>query len=111
MQIIQKMTDDLKPSSTLKNPSSYKTSKDDDDDKKTYVKLISAEGHEFMIQRDIALAANTIRTMLTSSFRESEEKYLHYKVRYSYCSKRIPEFEIKPEKALELLMAASYIDC
>ena len=107
-------------------PPPYKS--EEDEDKTTYVKLISAEGHEFLIQRNIALAANTIRTMLTSNFRESEEnlirfpdipahiledviKYLHYKVKYSYSSTRIPEFEIKPEKALELLMAASYIDC
>ena len=91
-------------------------------------KLISTEGHEFMTQRDIALAANAIRTILTSSFRDIKEnlirfpdvpaqtledviKYLHYNVMHSYCSKRMPEFEIKPEKALELLMAASCVYC
>jgi transcription elongation factor B subunit 1 len=35
--------------------------------------------------------------------------YFHYKVRYSHMSE-MPEFRIEPEIALELLMAANFLD-
>ena len=94
-----------------------------------YVKLVSAEGHEFFMERKIAVASsNTIRTMLEGKFRESQEnvitfpeisgyilervvKYLHYKAQYSHSTTRIPEFPISPEIALELMIAAKYLDC
>lgn len=69
----------------------------------------------------------TIKAMLSRQFAESRgeihfpeipglvlEKliqYLHYKVRYTNSSARIPEFQIEPEIALELLIAAGYLDC
>lgn len=94
-----------------------------------YVKLVSAEGHEFFVERRIAIdSSNTIRTMLEGKFRESQEnvinfpeisgyilervvKYLHYKAQYSHSTTRIPEFAIEPEVALELMIAAKYLDC
>lgn len=94
-----------------------------------YVKLVSAEGHEFFLERKIAIASsNTIRTMLEGKFRESQEnvitfpeisgyilervvRYLHYKAQYSHSTTRIPEFVIEPEVALELMIAAKYLDC
>ena len=37
--------------------------------------------------------------------------YFTYKVRYTNSSTEIPEFPIAPEVALELLMAANFLDC
>lgn len=94
-----------------------------------YVKLVSAEGHEFFLERKIAVASSTtIRTMLEGKFRESQEnvitfpeisgyilervvRYLHYKAQYSHSTTRIPDFMIEPEVALELMIAAKYLDC
>jgi len=38
-------------------------------------------------------------------------QYMHYKVRYANSTQRIPNFNIEPEISMELLMAASYLDC
>ncbi|RHY44698.1 hypothetical protein DYB30_011028 [Aphanomyces astaci] len=92
-----------------------------------YIKLISAEGHEFYIARKCAMVSGTIKAMLTGHFIESKgeirfqdigasilEKviqYMYYKKRYSNSNARIPDFVIEPEIALELLMAANYLDC
>ena len=101
----------------------------DDSDSITFVKLISAEGHEFLLDREVAIASSkTIRMMLEGHFREAQSlvvrlpdisgyvlerviQYLHYKSQYSHASSRIPEFSIEPEVALELLVAAKYLDC
>lgn len=37
--------------------------------------------------------------------------YFTYKVRYTNSSTEIPEFPIAPQIALELLMAANFLDC
>mmetsp|Transcript_16630 Transcript_16630/g.30130 ORF Transcript_16630/g.30130 Transcript_16630/m.30130 type:complete len:114 (-) Transcript_16630:30-371(-) len=92
-----------------------------------YVKLISKEGHEFYVDRKCAMISGTIKAMLSGGFMESKgeirfaeirgailEKviqYVYYKVRYSKGNVAPPEFEIEPEIALELLMAANYLDC
>lgn len=91
------------------------------------IKLKSAEGHEFFVDRKCAMVSGTIKAMLSGQFAESRgeisfpeipgiilEKliqYLYYKVRYTNSSQRIPEFEIEPEIAIELLIAAGYLDC
>jgi len=98
-------------------------------EEKTFVKLISAEGHEFFVEREVAISSSkTIRMMLEGSFREAQDnvirfpdiagyilervvKYFHYKAQHSHSSSRIPEFSIEPEAALELLIAAKYLDC
>jgi len=95
----------------------------------TYVKLISAEGHEFYLDREIAVGASkTIRMMLEGSFREAQDnvirfpdipsyimervvKYFHYKAQHSNSTSRLPQFVIEPEVALELLLASKYLDC
>jgi hypothetical protein len=99
------------------------------EEEKVYVKLVSAEGHEFFLDRGIAMAASTtIRTMLEGQFREAQDniirfpditgyilervvRYLIYKSQYTNASMRIPDFTIEPEVALELLIAAKYLDC
>jgi len=40
---------------------------------------------------------------------EKVVEYFHYKVRWSHSSE-VPEFKIEPEIALELLMAANFLD-
>ena len=38
-------------------------------------------------------------------------QYFIYKVRFTNSTTEIPEFPITPEVALELLMAANFLDC
>ncbi|KAJ3125368.1 hypothetical protein HK098_000315 [Nowakowskiella sp. JEL0407] len=102
------------------------------------VKLISADGFEFIIDRKYAMASGTIKNMLSSpgQFTESIQneihfrdikydaatfqpaivlekvcKYLYYNVRYMNSTAEIPEFKIEPELALEMLMASDFLDC
>merc|ERR1712234_57702 len=75
-----------------------------------YVKLISSDGHEFIVKRDHALTSGTIRAMLSGpgQFSENETNeinfreipshvlqkvcmYFTYKVRYTNSSTEIPE--------------------
>ncbi|CAL2035222.1 unnamed protein product [Caenorhabditis brenneri] len=95
-----------------------------------YVKLVSSDEHEFIIKRELALTSGTIRAMLSGPgiyaenesnvvyFREIPShvlqkvcQYFAYKVRYTHAATEIPEFPIPPEVALELLMAANFLDC
>lgn len=95
-----------------------------------YVKLVSSDGHEFIVKRDHALTSGTIKAMLSGPGQFSEHEtneinfreipshvlqkvcmYFTYKVRYTNSSTEIPEFPIAPEIALELLMAANFLDC
>ncbi len=91
------------------------------------VKLISQEGTEFLVERDVAIGSGTIRTMLESSFAESSgeirfneisspvlEKvveYLQHKYRLSTGNKKGPAFEVPQEIVLELLIASNYLEC
>jgi len=97
--------------------------------RKTNVKLVSAEGHEFFLDKEVAIAGSkTIQMMLEGSFREASEnviklpdiagyvlerlvKYLLYKAQYKFTTNRIPEFTIEPEVAMELMIAAKYLEC
>ncbi|CAO2601600.1 Eloc [Lemmus lemmus] len=81
-----------------------------------YVKLISSDGHEFIVKREHALTSGTIKAMLSGP--EIPSHVLSkvcmdftYKIRYTNSSPEIPEFPIAPEIALELLMAANFLDC
>ena len=42
---------------------------------------------------------------------EKVSQYMYYKTQYSDSTSRLPEFAIEPEIAMELLMAANYLDC
>jgi len=101
--------------------------------KQETVKLISSDGFEFIIDKRCAMLSGTIRSMLsgpgqfteamqgevafrtiTSPILEKVCQYLHYKLKYESDSnsadRDIPEFPIEPEIALELLMAANFLD-
>ncbi|KAK6760105.1 hypothetical protein RB195_021570 [Necator americanus] len=95
----------------------------------TYVKLVSSDGHQFFIKKELALTSGTIKAMLSGPGQYSENEsnevnfreipshvlqkvcqYFAYKVRYTSSATEIPEFNITPEVALELLMAANFLD-
>ncbi|KNE57606.1 hypothetical protein AMAG_03296 [Allomyces macrogynus ATCC 38327] len=96
-----------------------------------HVRLVSADGFEFVIDRKCAMASGTIKAMLSSPARFAESQhnvvefkdikavilekvcqYLYYKVRFTNSSTEIPEFPLgPPHQLLELLMAADFLDC
>ncbi|XP_025209019.1 elongin-C-like [Melanaphis sacchari] len=95
-----------------------------------YVKLISSDGLEFIIKREYALASGTIKAMLSGPGQFSEKQtniihfreipsyvlvlvcmYFTYKAYYKDCSGEVPEFFIKPQDALEIIMAANFLEC
>ncbi|KAK2993145.1 hypothetical protein RJ640_015332 [Escallonia rubra] len=99
--------------------------------KEDTVKLISAEGFEFVVDKKAAMVSQTIRNMLTSpgSFAETEHgevtfpeitttilekicQYFYWSLQYAsilYDSGKESEFHIEPELTLELMMAANYL--
>ncbi|KAL8827380.1 MAG: hypothetical protein Q9170_007036 [Blastenia crenularia] len=92
-----------------------------------YVTLVSNDGFEFIIKRDAANVAGTIRKMLdpTSNFAEASSgrcktefngivieklcEYLYYNLKYKD-AKDVPDMDIPPNLCLELLVAADYFD-
>mmetsp|Transcript_19466 Transcript_19466/g.49875 ORF Transcript_19466/g.49875 Transcript_19466/m.49875 type:complete len:107 (+) Transcript_19466:96-416(+) len=96
-----------------------------------YVKLISCDGKEFFCERKAAMISGTIKNMLTGPGQFTEKQmgevsfpeisgdvlekvleYFHYKLRYTNVSsaEEVPEFDITPQVALPLLMAANYLE-
>ncbi|EPS59254.1 hypothetical protein M569_15556 [Genlisea aurea] len=94
--------------------------------KEGMVKLISAEGFEFVIDKKAAMVSQTIRNMFTSpgGFSEAEHgevtfpeistiilekicQYFYWSLQYA--SGRETEFHIEPELTLELMMAANFL--
>lgn len=100
-----------------------------EDDSGRFVKLISAEGNEFLVEKIVAAnGSEMLKSMLEGNFRESEHnvvrfpeissrvlekliEYLYYKSKYEQSTDKIPEFQIEPEMSLELLVAANYLNC
>lgn len=94
------------------------------------VKLISSEGFEFIVDYRAACVSKTISNMLSADgmFTESERgevhlreipgtvveqvcKYFYFHLKYqNSSSKPIPEFKVEPSLALDLLMAANFLD-
>lgn len=93
-----------------------------------YVKLVSSDGFEFVVLREVAIISPTLASMLDEKFEFRESKlnrislpeidsvllqkvvdyfYYHYKYKNS---DTVPEFEIPTEMALELLVAADYLN-
>ncbi|PCH41925.1 transcriptional elongation regulator [Wolfiporia cocos MD-104 SS10] len=97
-----------------------------------WVKLVSRDGHSYLIPRKVAIGSGTLRNMLSaeSNFAEAASntcfideraivveklcEYLFYKALYESVPQKepIPDFQerIPPEVALELLMAADYYE-
>ncbi|EPX71353.1 elongin C [Schizosaccharomyces octosporus yFS286] len=92
-----------------------------------YVKLISSDGFEFVLRKDIACISGTIKAILNEGvFAEAQNnectfpdirgsllekvcEYLHYNYRYKN-QQDVPKFDIPPEMVLELLVTAEYLD-
>jgi len=94
-----------------------------------WVTLVSSDGFEFIIQREPAIVAGTIRRMLDpkNGFKESVTKTCHFEnipgvvleqvCEYLYYSDRykdmtsVPDMDIPPELSLELALAADFLEC
>ena len=50
----------------------------DEQEEEEFVKLVSAEGHQFIVPRRIALVSNTMRAMLEGQFREADQGIIHF---------------------------------
>jgi len=93
------------------------------------VKLIAQDGSEIIVDRRAAMVSGTIKSMLMGPGNFSEQQqgeikfpemsarvlektvqYFYYKLRHTNSSGPLPEFKIEPEFALELLMAANFLD-
>ena len=62
-------------------------------DSPTFVKLVSAEGHEFYIERNVAISASkTIRTMLEGQFREAQDNVIHFPEISNYILERVLQY-------------------
>ncbi len=111
------------------NKISSSSGEQDTTNKPGWVKITSGSGQEFCIERKAAMVSGTIKSMLNGNpFAESINNevvfrdiatpilekvihYLYYKLKYPISSSDSPEFIIEPEIALELLMAANFLDC
>ena len=97
----------------------------------SYIRLESADGHVFVIDEQAGLASQTISSMfapeikaiasdsgapiqfkvISTAILEKVCQYFYYKKKYSkVVTEKIPDFEIDPKIALELLMAANFLD-
>ncbi|KAI0338320.1 POZ domain-containing protein [Trametopsis cervina] len=97
-----------------------------------WVRLVSSDGHSFLLRRKVALASGTLKSMLSTegNFAEAAAntcpvqeravvveklcEYLQYKTTYENVPPKedIPDFSerIPPEIVLELLLAADYFE-
>ncbi|KIM55363.1 hypothetical protein SCLCIDRAFT_305371 [Scleroderma citrinum Foug A] len=119
-------------SSSTRSPAhASKRNMDKDSD---WVKLVSSDGYSFLVKRNVATVSGTLKTMLStdSTFREalantcsiSERavlvekicEYMSFKAQYEAGGPKeevpLNEFteRIPPEIALELLLAADYLE-
>ncbi|CDU24527.1 related to ELC1-Elongin C transcription elongation factor [Sporisorium scitamineum] len=98
-----------------------------------WVTLVSEDGYRFLVDNTTVMASPTIKTMLSTGegggFAEAESntarlqirgevlekviEYLHFKTKYGAAADMdVPDFKnrIPPEIALELLMAADFLE-
>ncbi|GAA6060178.1 hypothetical protein JCM10212_005179 [Sporobolomyces blumeae] len=94
-----------------------------------WVTLVSDQGFRFILPRSAALGAEMVKDSLEGDFREASSnvvslgeraevlekvvEYLMYKDKYTNSKDNVPDFKdrVKPEIALELLMASDYMGC
>lgn len=91
-----------------------------------YCTLVSSDGFSFTITREAASVSGTLKGMLSSGFSEASTgrvklesipavllekvcEYLYFHLKYKD-SKDVPKFNIEPELALNLLVAADFLD-
>lgn len=92
----------------------------------SYVTLVSADKHKFIVLKEVALISSVLRS--TQGFEEGktgritldmdgdilecivEYLYYHYKYKDQAESGNIPEFNIPSHLALELLVKADFLD-
>ncbi|CAL4982427.1 unnamed protein product [Urochloa decumbens] len=110
------------------DPPAPREAEDEEEDAGGVVKLISAEGFEFVVDKKAAMVPNTLRNMLTSpgGFSETRQgevrfpeipthilekicQYFYWSLHYSR-GQETTEFPIEPEITLDLMMAANYLD-
>lgn len=99
---------------------------DDAEPSKEIVTLVSSDGFEFVLSREAAMVSGTLRGMLSAEFAEAKSgrvelenltaivlemicEYLLYNWKYRD-QLDVPDFDIPPEMALELLVAADFLD-
>ncbi|ODV91390.1 hypothetical protein CANCADRAFT_24566 [Tortispora caseinolytica NRRL Y-17796] len=93
-----------------------------------HVTLVSSDGFEFIVSTEAASVSGTLKASLSDNFIESDTRkivldnmtgellekvcdYLMYNYKYSkYPNAELPEFEIPPEIALQLYVAADYLN-
>ena len=92
-----------------------------------YVTLTSSDDFSFVVDREACLVSATLRQMLSSGFSEAQTghvtlesidgvllemvcDYLYYHWRYKDSKDAPPHFEVQPEHALNLLVAADFLD-
>ncbi|XP_055623404.1 elongin-C-like [Toxorhynchites rutilus septentrionalis] len=94
-----------------------------------FIKLVSAEGAEFIVKRKHAFISDTIQAMLSGpgQFSETETNIIHFKEisstilekiceylafkhRYMNSLEEVPEFPISDNIVIELLMAADFLN-
>ncbi|KAG8198756.1 hypothetical protein JTE90_023518 [Oedothorax gibbosus] len=95
-----------------------------------YVKLISSDGHAFIIKREY-IASSTICAMLSGCVQYTENEtnevnlrgissrvlqricqYFFYKVRYgSNRTAEVPDFPIESEILVDMLLASNFLKC
>ncbi|GFS57651.1 elongin-C, partial [Trichonephila inaurata madagascariensis] len=96
-----------------------------------YVKIISSDSHEFFIKREHVITAHAVPHLLAVPELENDPdnenilelkdlsslviqkvcQYFAYKAQYFDGPPEIPNFDVDLEIALELLMAANFLDC
>merc|ERR1712129_29360 len=94
----------------------------------SYLRLCSADGHQFFLDRRIAYECDTFRKMVEQEgFKEGQlntinlptisgkllEKvieYLYYKYKYTDAKTPIPEFPFDDDVVLDLLLVANYLN-
>ncbi|TFY77802.1 hypothetical protein EWM64_g6211 [Hericium alpestre] len=106
--------------------------KDKADPNEDWVRIVSNDGYSFLVKRKVALRSGTLKAMLSEdvNFAEAASKtcevqeraavtqlfveYLVHKTTYEGAppKEEIPEFmdRIQPQMALELLVAADYLE-
>mmetsp|Transcript_112984 Transcript_112984/g.324723 ORF Transcript_112984/g.324723 Transcript_112984/m.324723 type:complete len:114 (+) Transcript_112984:70-411(+) len=92
------------------------------------LRLVSADGHEFYLDRRIAYECDTFRKMveqggfkegqmneiklnnITGRLLEKVIEYLYYRYKYTDAKVPIPEFPIDDDMVLDLLVVANYLN-